>query len=83
VASTEYQEWVFKFLWNRAIPTTFGAVLSIMGGVGVWIFTVGGGPGSQNLLETGRMLVRTNAYLYIAHLFFLNAWPMINVVLNV
>ena len=53
-----------------------------MGGVGVWVAKVGGCLGSQNLLKNRRILVRTNVYLYSAHLFFLNAWPIINVVLN-
>jgi hypothetical protein len=51
--------------------------LSIKGGV-----KIGGRPGSQTLLENGRMLARTNIYPWITHLFCLNAWP-INIVLNI
>ena len=46
------------------------------------VVKIGGQSGSQALLENGRMLVRTNIYFCIAHLFCLNVWP-IGVALNI
>ena len=38
-----------------------------------------GRPGSQTLLENGRMLVRTNISLRIVHMFCLSAWSVTNI----
>ena len=46
--------------------------------IGVRLVKIGGRSGYQNLLENGRMLARTNIYLWKAQLFYPNAWPPIS-----
>ena len=67
--------------WTDRFRRHLELVLSINGGVDVRVVKIGERSGSQALLENGRMLVRTNIYFCIAHLFCLNVWP-IDVVLN-